>query len=152
MGSTTWDSIPPKFRPLKDRLNIVITRDIPAFKTSRKLEESQDVEGSLICSGILDALSKLEELQTQVDKIFVIGGASVYRTALELPQTKHILLTQIRNEYECDTFFSLNLEETETWSKKGRKELEQFTGEDIQEGEVEEQGVRFEFCLFEKNS
>ncbi|UNI14121.1 Dihydrofolate reductase [Purpureocillium takamizusanense] len=29
MGRKTWDSIPPKFRPLKDRLNIIITRSAP---------------------------------------------------------------------------------------------------------------------------
>ncbi|POR33494.1 Uncharacterized protein TPAR_06305, partial [Tolypocladium paradoxum] len=30
MGRKTWDSIPPRFRPLKDRLNIVITRSAAA--------------------------------------------------------------------------------------------------------------------------
>jgi dihydrofolate reductase len=148
MGRKTWDSIPPKFRPLKDRLNIVITRKAEEFRSS--LDTTSDVEGPMVASGILDALSQLEHKAQEVDRIYVIGGASIYQTALELPQTKHVLLTKIQEEYECDTFFSMNLEESAIWRKASRDELRDFTGEEVEEGGVEEKGVRFEFCLFER--
>jgi len=85
-----------------------------------------------------------------VDRVYVIGGASIYQTALELPQTKRVLLTKIHEEYECDTFFPVNLEESAVWRKAGREELEEFTGEEVDEGGIEEKGVKFEFCLFER--
>lgn len=87
----------------------------------------------------------------EIDRVFVIGGASVYETALELPQTKRVLLTKIQEEYECDTFFPVDLEETTFWRRKRNEEVEAFTGEQISESGVEEQGVRFEFCLYEKD-
>ncbi|KAH7076003.1 dihydrofolate reductase-like domain-containing protein [Paraphoma chrysanthemicola] len=147
MGRKTWDSIPAKFRPLKDRLNIVITRNAEEFE--KTLASKSEVEGPLVATGILDALSKLES-KPEVDRVFVIGGASIYQTALELPQTKRVLLTNIRTEYDCDTFFPVNLEESVVWRKASREELEAFTGEKVDDGGVEEQGVRFEFCLFER--
>jgi dihydrofolate reductase len=36
------------------------------------------------------------------------------------------------------------------WRKAGKEELEEFTGEQVQEGGIEEQGVGFEFCLYER--
>lgn len=147
MGRKTWDSIPPKFRPLKDRLNIVITRKTEEFEKS--LGSKSDIEGPVVASGIVDALSKLEN-RSDVERIYVIGGASIYQTALELPQTKRVLLTKIQEEYECDTFFPVNLEESEVWKKVGKEGLEEFTGEQVDEGGVEEKGVRFEFCLYER--
>ncbi|KAH7065857.1 dihydrofolate reductase-like domain-containing protein [Paraphoma chrysanthemicola] len=147
MGRKTWDSIPAKFRPLKDRLNIVITRNAEEFEKS--LASKSEVEGPLVATGIIDALSKLES-KPEVDRVFVIGGASIYQTALELPQTKRVLLTNIRKEYDCDTFFPVNLEESMVWKKASKEELEACTGENLDEGGIEEQGVRFEFCLFER--
>ncbi|KAF2823609.1 hypothetical protein CC86DRAFT_298832 [Ophiobolus disseminans] len=134
MGRKTWDSIPPKFRPLKDRLNIVITRNTEDFEKS--LGSKSEVEGPMVASGILDALKQLE--------------ANIYQTALELPQTKRVLLTKIHEEYECDTFFPVNLEESMVWKKANKKELEDFVCETVEEGGIEEKGVRFEFCLFER--
>lgn len=32
MGRKTWDSIPPKFKPMEGRINIVITSDVAKFK------------------------------------------------------------------------------------------------------------------------
>jgi len=147
MGRKTWDSIPPKFRPLKDRLNIVITRQASEFEAT--LDRKSDGEGPMVASGIVDALAQLEGKAEDVERVFVIGGASIYRTALELPQTRYVLLTKIRREFECDTFFSVDLEESAVWRRAGREELREFTGE---EGEVvvEEQGVEFEFCLYER--
>jgi len=157
MGRKTWESIPPKFRPLKDRLNVVITSNPEDFL--KKLDKkSEDVEGPMVCSGILDAISQLERQDKsslpspdlELDKIFVIGGASIYKTALELPQTKRVLLTKIHKEFECDTFFPVNLEETTIWKNASREETQEFTGEEIQEGGLEEQGIRFEFCMYER--
>ncbi|KAF1831241.1 hypothetical protein BDW02DRAFT_505687 [Decorospora gaudefroyi] len=156
MGRKTWESIPPKFRPLKDRLNVVITSKPQAFMD--KLDKREDVEGPMVCSSVLDAISQLEgengeklaHSNMELEKIFVIGGASIYTTALELPQTKRVLLTKMHKEYECDTFFPVNLEETTIWQNKTREQVQEFTGEEIQEGGIEEQGVKFEFCMYER--
>jgi dihydrofolate reductase len=156
MGRKTWESIPPKFRPLKDRLNVVITSKPNEFM--EKLDKTTDVERPVICSSVMDAISRLQEQNNnepassnfELDKIFVIGGASIYETALELPQTKRVLLTKIQKEYECDTFFPINLEETTFWKNASRQEVQDFTGEDIQEGGIEEQGVKFKFCMYER--
>lgn len=156
MGRKTWESIPPKFRPLKDRLNIVITSKPEEF--ANKLDKKTEVEGPLVCSGILDAIAQLERedksnlpsTDLEIDRIFVIGGASIYRTALELPQTKRVLLTKIEKEFECDTFFPINLDETTIWRNADRGEIQEFTGENVEEGGIEEQGVRFHFCMYER--
>ena len=153
MGTKTWDSIPPRFRPLKDRLNIVVSRDPAAFQKSRDIApsvatSSSSPEGPLVCSGVLDALEQIRSRGDGVDRVFVIGGARLYTSALELPQTDRVLLTKIKQEYECDTFFNVDLEEAGTWRRCKSEEVREWTGEDVEEGGVVESGVEFEFCMF----
>jgi dihydrofolate reductase len=161
MGRKTWDSIPPKFRPLKGRVNVVVTRNVDAFRSQLPASthaakagdgkgEEVEVEGPLVASSVSDALSQLDSAQADVDKVFVIGGASIYQQALELKESRHVLLTKIQREYECDTFFGEDLEGGK-WRKASFDELKEFTGEDLgEQAHVEEQGVSFEFCLYNR--
>lgn len=151
MGRKTWDSIPPRFRPLKDRLNVVVTRDVQALSARLEPPREGAVEGPLVAGSVAGALALLRgEKGVDVDKVVVIGGASIYEQALRLEEARHVLLTKIQEEYECDTFFSEDLEGGK-WRKAGLQELKDFTGEEFENGaEVEEKGVKFEFCLYNR--
>lgn len=60
---------------------------------------SEDV---VVVSDLADAL-EAAAANAQVEKIFVIGGATVYKQALLLPECTHIYLTVVKHEFECDT-------------------------------------------------
>ncbi|KAF1357227.1 hypothetical protein EJ07DRAFT_129674 [Lizonia empirigonia] len=142
MGRKTWDSIPARFRPLKDRLNVVVTRDVEALRARLEPAREGAVEGPLVAGSVARGV--------EVGRVVVIGGASIYEQALKLEEARHVLLTKIQNEYECDTFFSEDLEGGK-WRKAGLQELREFTGEEFENGaEVEEKGVKFEFCLYNR--
>ncbi len=170
MGRRTWDSIPHQYRPLKGRVNVVVTRDRVGFwgRLRDAGEGGGDgLEGPIVVSSVTDALAKLQnpvayaslgskgkEWEADVDRIFVIGGASIYSQALRLKEARHVLLTRIGVEYECDTFFEGDLEGA-GWRKAELEELRAFTGEEFdEEGEngavQEENGVGFEFCLYNR--
>jgi dihydrofolate reductase len=87
MGRKTWDSLPPKFRPLPGRRNIVITRqgDWQAAGTERagSLQEALS-----LCAG-----------QPQA---WVIGGAQIYRQALPLADSAEV--TFIDADFDGDAF------------------------------------------------
>ncbi|KAI1435498.1 dihydrofolate reductase-like domain-containing protein [Xylaria sp. CBS 124048] len=154
MGRKTWDSIPPKFRPLKGRLNIVISRshvDPPA----RDVNPDTDA----VKAGSLEqAIEYLRSGMTaaQTGKIFVIGGAQIYAAALRLKEVKRVLLTSIMTDFECDTFFPIQLSESPSdtecgrWVRKSKKELDQWTGETVPEGVQEENQTQYEFQMWER--
>ncbi|KAF2002396.1 hypothetical protein P154DRAFT_618486 [Amniculicola lignicola CBS 123094] len=156
MGRKTWDSIPEKFRPLKGRVNVVVTRGVGDEKWSalQRSEEGPVVVGSVgeavesLSSGGFNA-QILASSQLGIEKVFVIGGASIYKAALEGPEARRVLLTKIGKEFECDTFFPVDLEKDEGWRRGSKDELERVVGEEVP-GEMEEKGVTFEFCLFER--
>ncbi|KAJ4298174.1 hypothetical protein N0V90_006073 [Kalmusia sp. IMI 367209] len=163
MGRKTWDSIPERFRPLEGRVNVVITRKPEGFATSKKEEggnANEGFEGPLAVGSVTEALERLQSFNatsdvnssaasgTEIDRVFVIGGATIYDAALKLPQTDRVLLTKIDNEFECDTFFSVDLDSNEGWARSGQEAIEEFTGEKI--GAMEEKGVKFEFGMYER--
>lgn len=89
MGRKTWDSIPVKFRPLPNRLNVVLTRTNGASTpgaqfTMRRLE---------------DAISY------DAGHSFVIGGGEVYTEAINHPACGEIVITKVGGVFDCDTFF-----------------------------------------------
>ena len=88
MGRKTWDSLPPRFRPLPGRRNLVITRN-PGWQA----------DGAEAVASIGAALALLGG----TDKAFVIGGAAIY--ALALPLADELVLTEIDAELDGDTFF-----------------------------------------------
>ena len=87
MGRKTWDSLPPKFRPLPGRLNIVVTR-----------QSDWQAEGALRASSIADAM---RQCPADADA-WVIGGAEIYAQAA--PMASSAVVTEIDRDYEGDAF------------------------------------------------
>ena len=88
MGRKTWDSLPPRFRPLPGRRNLVISRNT-AF----------EAPGADMVHDLDQALNRVQDAQ----RIFVIGGAQLY--ALALPRAQLLVLTEVQAELDGDTFF-----------------------------------------------
>jgi dihydrofolate reductase len=87
MGRKTFDSIG---KPLPGRKSIVITRN-----------KEWKHEGVEAVHSVEQAISKAKDLG--VKEIFVIGGAEIFRTALE--KANRIYLTRIHHHFEGDAFF-----------------------------------------------
>lgn len=97
MGRKTYESIPEKFRPLPNRVNIIVSR-------SASLDPSatpQDDTKLLFCSSIEDAIAKAKQFNKE---IFIIGGAQIYGQSLKY--TDKLYLTLVDKEYpDADVFF-----------------------------------------------
>ena len=85
MGRKTWDSLPPNFRPLPGRTNIVVTR-----------QPDWGAEGAMRASSIDDALA----LCPSDSDAWVIGGAQIYRESLPLAHTA--VVTEIDADFDGD--------------------------------------------------
>lgn len=154
MGRKTWDSIPSKLRPLKDRTSIVISSQDRA-----KLEAVPD--DVVVAPDIEAGLQSLEQRVKDgkalpVGRAFVIGGAGIYKAAMELQQAKCILLTSIQKDYECDTFFPKDLGTAESgWQRASHQELQAFVGEDVPQTPLTEgqdgSETSYEFQLYERS-
>ena len=95
MGRKTWFSIPERFRPLRNRINIVLSTSLKDSPPGAHLAGSFEEAMGLISEG---------ELATEVDSVFVIGGSSVYREAMNWPKCR-VFFTRVLSDFRCDTFF-----------------------------------------------
>lgn len=93
IGRKTWESIPEKYRPLQDRLNIVLTTD----------ENYQLPEGVVKCNSLHEVWAKLAG-QT-IEKCFVAGGANLYAQCINHLGCTNLYLTEIEAVFDCDVFF-----------------------------------------------
>jgi dihydrofolate reductase len=87
MGRKTWESLPPRFRPLPGRLNIVVTRD-PHWRG----------EGAHVAH----SLQQARDLCPPGGDAWVIGGAEVYAQAL--PLARRVVVTEIDADFEGDAY------------------------------------------------
>lgn len=93
MGRKTWESIPPKFRPLPDRVNVVISRQHQ--EALAPASTSQDA--SLWLSNSLEqCIELLPQLVPNLERIYVIGGAEIYSQSVALCDA--LLITEISPE------------------------------------------------------
>ena len=87
MGRKTWESLPK--RPLPNRLNVIISRSLSDYKADNVV--------------VLPSLQEAIHLCKGHQKVFICGGAGIYKEAMSLA-TK-IELTLIHKQYDGDTFF-----------------------------------------------
>jgi dihydrofolate reductase len=87
MGRKTWDSLPPRFRPLPGRRNIVVTR-----------QSAWQAEGAERTGSLQEALALCEAAPLA----WVIGGAELYAQAAPLAQVAEVTL--INADYPGDAF------------------------------------------------
>ena len=118
VGRKTVGSFPGQ-QPLPKRRNILLTRqdiELPGFEIAHSPEEAA-------------AMSAGDE------KVFVIGGGTVYRQML--PLCHRAIITKVHTTAPCDTWFP-NLDESPDWE----------LGEVLESGE--ENGIGYEMCVYVK--
>ena len=89
MGRKTLESF-PNGRPLKNRTNVVITR-----------QEGYEVPGAVAVHSVDEALDYLKNFKSE--DIYVIGGASIYEQMLPYCDVAHV--TVMDYAYQADTWF-----------------------------------------------
>ncbi|PIQ77595.1 diacylglycerol kinase [Candidatus Peregrinibacteria bacterium CG11_big_fil_rev_8_21_14_0_20_46_8] len=124
MGRTTWESLPKKFRPLKNRLNIVLTRQ----------EDYELPDGVVRASSLDEALQLAKKKDTA--ECFVIGGTKVFSEAITHPDCAQIYLTEINKKFDCDTSFPLF--DKQKFEQKSRSEVQS------------EKDIEYEFSIYKR--
>ena len=109
----------PGQKPLPGRLNIILTR------------QGGDYPGFTVCDSPEAAMEAVRDQQ----RVFVIGGGTIYRQML--PMCDRAYITKVHTTIECDTYFP-NLDEDPNWKRT----------EILMQGE--ENGIGYEMCLYER--
>ena len=104
MGKKTWDSIPESNKPLKNRLNIIITnQDIESHNKYIIYCKWNDLYTNLI--NFNNKLYSSNNKIIQLFNNFIIGGEQIYNLALQKLNIQYIYTTEIYKKIECDKFF-----------------------------------------------
>ena len=109
MGRKTLESF-PNGMPLKNRINIVLTRD-----------RNYEAKGAVIVHSIEEALKEVEKYPAQ--DVYCIGGDSIYRQMLPYCDVAHV--TKIDFAYEADAHFP-NLDEDSDWEVTAESEEQTY--------------------------
>jgi dihydrofolate reductase len=98
MGRKTWNSL--QHKPLKDRINIVITSD-------NKFTNYDNI----ISFSNIDSAFEYCERSININKVFVIGGKSIYDLCLNddkyFLNIQEIYISVIYKYYTCNLFVNL---------------------------------------------
>jgi len=127
MGRRTWDSLPPKFRPLPGRPNLVLTRDP---NTAAQLQTA----GAQALPSLDAALAHCALLPDAPAEVWVMGGAQIYAQALPLAQ--RVVVTEIDQNFDGDAY---------------APELGPQWQETAREAHVADNGLPFAFVTYERS-
>lgn len=98
MGNNTWKSL--NKTPLPKRTNIILTQ-----KSIKNVSENTRENSSYIFkNSIDDAIQYCEK--NRFDDIWIIGGTKIYDLAFKKNIINEIYITDIKNDFICDTYFN----------------------------------------------
>jgi dihydrofolate reductase len=124
MGRKNYDSIPEKFRPLPNRVNIVVTRQ-PALT----------LPNCTVVHSLEEAVAIAREAGEQ--ELFIIGGAAIYQ--LGIPLANRLYLTEIDATLSGDTYFPAF--DKNDWKETSRQH----------HSADERHAYAFDFVIYERN-
>jgi dihydrofolate reductase len=133
MGRKTYFGVPESKRPLPERFNVVLTTE------PEKYTFPSDV---IVVKSMAEALQwiKSPDLDCQIENVWIVGGHSVYKEAMESPECHRIYFTKIMDKFECDAFFPdipNNFKQVPN-------------DEDIPADVQEESGIKYQYQIFER--
>ena len=123
MGRKNYDSLPEKWKPLPDRVNLVVSRQL-----------GLRIPGAQVLPSIQEALDVARD--SGEEEAFIIGGGQIYKESL--PTLDRIYYTDIHGEFDGDTYFP-SLDERE-WKEVSR----------ISHGQDEKHAYSFDFVIYER--
>ncbi|HEX2616722.1 MAG TPA: dihydrofolate reductase [Flavobacteriales bacterium] len=91
-GRKNYESIPQRFRPLRDRVNIVVTRDA-----------SYEAPGAIVKTSLEEALDVARKAEQK--EVFIIGGGQLYQQAFDAKLVDRLYLTVVHAKVEGDVTF-----------------------------------------------
>lgn len=91
-GRKNYESIPPKYRPLKGRVNLVVTRNA-----------AYEAPGAVVVTSIEAAL-EIARAAGEAEA-FIIGGGEIYREAFAKGLVQRLYLTRVHAHLKGDTRF-----------------------------------------------
>ena len=109
LGRKTMETFPGG-QPLKDRTNIVLSKD-----------QNYRAEGALVVRSLEELAEELSKYSSE--EIFVIVGDSIYRQLLDKCDTAYI--TKIDYAYQADAWLP-DLDEEEGWQMTGEGEEQTY--------------------------
>ncbi len=109
LGRKTLETFPGG-KPLKNRVNVVISK-----------KKDLQIQDAIVVHSVEEALETVKDYPSE--KVFVVGGASIYEQMLPYCDVAHVTRTDY--VYEADTYFP-NLEEKEEWKLTGQSEEQTY--------------------------
>jgi dihydrofolate reductase len=125
LGRKNYDSLPPKYKPLPHRTNIVVTR-----------QKDFDAPGCLVVNDVQRALQVAQD--NGEGEAMVIGGSEIYK--LTLPHADRLYITEIDAEVDGDVTFP-------SWDKSQWVEVSR-----IHHAKDERHMYSFDFVLYERKT
>lgn len=112
MGKNTYFSLPERVRPLKNRLNIVLTSNPNTYLEDNSTHNNVlFTNNANIYNSILNNREKFKSFYPFLSrnfKIYIIGGKQIYDKYIPLCQS--VWLSRIKKDYSCDLFFDYDFE------------------------------------------
>ena len=121
LGRKTMETFPGG-QPLKNRTNIVLTRN-----------RQYQVKEAVVCYSLEETLDELKKYPSE--DVYIVGGDSIYQQFLPYCDTAHV--TRTEHAYEADAWFP-NLEADPDWELTGQSEEKTYFD------------LEFTFCRYER--